>query len=93
MKVNLYDMVVDNDRIPYLKGSGRVSAGKRRIYTKPNQIAKLLRKCFKADQLLEEYIWLICFDKRCNVLAFLKLVMEAATNLFCISHRYCSVRC
>ena len=62
MKVNLYDMVVDNDRIPYLKGSGRVSAGKRRIYTKPNQIAKLLRKCFKADQLLEEYIWLICFD-------------------------------
>ena len=62
MKVNLYDMVVDNDRIPYLKGSGRVSVGKRRIYTKPNQIAKLLRKCFKADQLLEEYIWLICFD-------------------------------
>ena len=33
MKVNLYDMVVDNDRIPYLKSSGRVSAGKRRIYT------------------------------------------------------------
>ena len=39
MKVNLYDMVVDNDRIPYLKGSGRVSAGKNIYKTKSNSKA------------------------------------------------------
>lgn len=62
MKVNLFDMVMDDDRIPYLKKSRRLSAGRRKIYTEPKQIAKLLRKCFKTDQLLEEYVWLICFD-------------------------------
>lgn len=62
MKVNLFDMVMDDDRIPHLKRSGRLSAGRRKIYTEPKQIAKLLRKCFKANQLLEEYVWLICFD-------------------------------
>ena len=56
MKVNLFDIVMDDDRIPYLKKSKRLFAGRRKIYTEPKQIAKLLRKCFKANQLLEEYV-------------------------------------
>ena len=62
MKVNLYQMFVNDKRLPYLETVRETDCKDYKTYSSPAKIAELLKEVFYVDRLAEEYVWLICFD-------------------------------
>ena len=62
MKVNLYQMFVNDKRLPYLETVRETDCEDYKTYSSPVKIAELLKEVFCVDRLAEEYVWLLCFD-------------------------------
>ena len=69
VKITSYDMVLDAEGLPSLSVSN-VSEydGDGKLDT-PAKTASMLRQCFRAHELAEEHVWLLCLNAKGNLTA------------------------
>lgn len=67
MKVNVYEMFLNENRVPYLAAERETKIDGRKSYCSPELIAGLINDAFMADKLPEEHVWMLSFDTQYHV--------------------------
>lgn len=70
----VYDLRVAEGNVPYLKKvRSTTKVDTTESNNSPEKIAKMLCNVFDADNLLEEHVWLVCFDNKFHVMGFFEI--------------------
>lgn len=74
MEINVYSMLLNEARIPYLSHTQSVKTSDKKC-NYPEKIVDILNTAFHVSSLPEEHVWLVCINNACD-----------ATGIFEISH-------
>ena len=64
MKITSYDMILNAEGLPCLSVSDVSEYDGDAMLGSPKTAASMLRQCFRAGELAEEHVWLLCLDAR-----------------------------
>lgn len=73
MIVKTYEMLVNENRLPYLAAVGETEVMDGDCLTTPEAIHQMIVASFRADELPEEHCWLVVFDCRLHVIGLFEL--------------------
>ena len=73
MTVKKYEMMVNENRLPYLIAIEDTTITDDQTFSNPNIIAKIIREIYHADQLPEEHVYLLAFDMKLHLLGLFEL--------------------
>ena len=69
MTVGLYDLHVNDSRLPYLKTVGQAQLDVNKSISDPGDVARIMNAVFSAGSLAEERLWLLSLDARKRITA------------------------
>lgn len=73
MQVDIYEMYVNERRLPYLETVRETELTDETELTNPEKIAETLRNVFSADKLLEEHTWAFCLNTRMQCIGIFEI--------------------
>lgn len=73
MKVNIYELMMDAYKHPYLQGIRETTISNRTECNNPDKIGNLIRSAFHAEKLPEEHTWMLSFDSKMHMTGIFEL--------------------
>lgn len=73
MKVNVYDMFLNEERKPFVEKVMETSVTDRAVIISPRMCVKIFRKAFQIDQQPEEHVYMMCLDTASQPLALFEV--------------------
>lgn len=82
MKVSIYDMKINEKRLPYLYSVRDTDITDEEMLNSPEKIAEIIWKIFDAQCLLEERVWMLSFDGRYHLIGIFEICRGTAEAIY-----------
>lgn len=84
MRVNIYTLKMDNNKLCYLaKEKGTLYKTEKERFTNPDSIYLLMQSVFDLNHLPEEHLYLLCFSTKGNLLGVFEVSHGCVDATFC----------
>ncbi len=83
MRITQYKSLLSNDRTASLVKERSVNYPLMDTLQSPNAICRMFRELYALDQQTEEYVYLLCMDKKCHLIGLFEISHGSIDHAFC----------